>query len=90
MIADYFSKPIQGKAFHEFRDLILRIWAEDYNAYKKQFYAIFNKHDLCEYTSIGSSDCTDTKTSNDSKTKEKLVAFSSCQYSQQKTKHPAH
>ena len=57
MIADYFSKPLQGKIFHQFRDLILGINPDDYELYKQQFTIILEKYGLCERTNANTSKC---------------------------------
>ena len=57
MIADYFSKPLQGKIFHQFRDLILGINPDDYEIYKQQFTTILQKYGLCERTNANTSKC---------------------------------
>ena len=57
MIADYFSKPLQGKIFHQFRDLILRITPDDYELYKQQLTIILQKYGLCECTNANTSTC---------------------------------
>ena len=37
MIADYFTKPLQGKLFRKFRDLIMGISMNDYEQYKARY-----------------------------------------------------
>ena len=37
MIADYFTKPLQGSLFKKFRNLILGIAEEDFNEYKSEY-----------------------------------------------------
>ena len=37
MIADYFTRPLQGKLFRKFRDLIMGISMNDYEQYKARY-----------------------------------------------------
>jgi hypothetical protein len=46
MIADFFTKPLQGALFYKFRDAVLGIQAEDFEDYKKNYYEILHKYQL--------------------------------------------
>lgn len=46
MIADYFTKPLQGKLFNKFRNLILGINEEDFGTYKQQYQMALEKYGL--------------------------------------------
>ena len=48
IIADFFTKPLQGALFYKFRDLVLGIRAEDYEEYRKKYYEILTKFDLMD------------------------------------------
>lgn len=37
MIADFFTKPLQGKLFRKFRNLILGVKEEDFDEYKTKY-----------------------------------------------------
>jgi hypothetical protein len=37
MIADYFTKPLQGSLFHKLRDLVLGITPADFERYKRRY-----------------------------------------------------
>ena len=37
MVSDYFTKPLQGKLFRKFRDLIMGISMNDYEQYKARY-----------------------------------------------------
>ena len=47
MIADYFTKPLQGALFRKFRNLVLGIREEDYDQYKQMY-----QETLIEYVLI--------------------------------------
>ena len=38
MIADYFTKPLQGSLFRYFRDLIMGISMNDYEQYRERYH----------------------------------------------------
>jgi len=44
MIADFFTKPLQGALFYKFRDAILGIKEEDFDKYKEKYYQILEKY----------------------------------------------
>ena len=46
MIADFNSKPLQGKLFVEFRDTIMGIKFEDYGRYKKRYIEVLKQYEL--------------------------------------------
>ena len=46
MIADYNSKPLQGKLFIDMRDQMMGINIEDYPMYKDNYKAILEQYDL--------------------------------------------
>ena len=63
MIADFFTKPLQGGLFHKFRDAILGIDAKDYDEYKKHFIEILTKYDLLNsHTFRKSQECVERTT----------------------------
>jgi len=44
MIADFFTKPLQGALFYKFRDAILGIKAKDFEEYKAKYHEILEKY----------------------------------------------
>jgi hypothetical protein len=48
MIADFFTKPLQGAQFYKFRDAILGIKAEDEESYKQEYLKILEQYGLLE------------------------------------------
>ena len=46
MIADYNSKPLQGKLFIDLRNEMLGIKEEDFSIYKNRYLAVLKKYDL--------------------------------------------
>jgi hypothetical protein len=48
MIADYYTKPLQGSLFQKFRDLVLGIKLEDVNEYKESYKATLKDFGLDE------------------------------------------
>jgi heme oxygenase len=48
MIADFFTKPLQGAQFYKFRDAILGIKAEDEESYKQEYLKILEQYSLLE------------------------------------------
>ena len=57
MIADYFSKPLQGALFHKFRDLIQGINPTDIDMYKKYYNDVLNKYNLLDDTTDKLQEC---------------------------------
>ena len=55
MVADYFSKPLQGMTFIVFRNIILGIRSEDFDIYKKEYYEILQKYGLSDDAAPSSS-----------------------------------
>ena len=52
MIADYFTKPLQGSLFRYFRDLIMGISMNDYEQYRERY----------QFLAKGRKQIADTKT----------------------------
>ena len=48
MVADFFSKPLQGKLFFKFRNVILGIDPQDYDAYQRNFDEVIKKYQQME------------------------------------------
>ena len=48
MIADFFTKPLQGAQFYKFRNAILGIKAEDFAQYEKEYDQILKEYGLIE------------------------------------------
>ena len=46
MIADFFTKPLQGALFYKFRDAVLGINANDFEGYKEKYYQALEKYRL--------------------------------------------
>jgi hypothetical protein len=46
MIADYFTKPLQGALFRKFRNLILGVKEEDFQQYKEEYSATLKRYGL--------------------------------------------
>jgi hypothetical protein len=46
MIADYFTKPLQGALFRKFRNLILGVKEEDFEQYRKEYFATLQRYGL--------------------------------------------
>ena len=58
MIADFFTKPLQGALFYKFRDAILGINASDFDKYKEQYYQALEKYRLInEQASTSLQEC---------------------------------
>jgi hypothetical protein len=58
MIADFFTKPLQGALFYKFRDVILGVDPKDFDEYKKQYYAALEKYKLIDdNASTSSQEC---------------------------------
>ena len=50
MIADYNTKPLQGKLFIEFRNLIMGVNEEDFGMYKERYAEILKRYELFDET----------------------------------------
>ena len=48
MIANYFTKPLQGALFRKFRDLVLGIKEEDFHEYKRVYQETLTKYGLTD------------------------------------------
>lgn len=48
MIADFNTKPLQGKIFYYFRNKIMGIKPEEYDSYKKTYQEVLEHYDLFE------------------------------------------
>ena len=48
IIANYYSKLLQGKLFIEFRNIIMGINIEDYDRYKRMYVEVLKQYDLFE------------------------------------------
>ena len=48
MVADFFTKPLQGKLFFEFRNTVLGIDPEDCDACQRNFDEVIKKHKKME------------------------------------------
>ena len=46
MVADYNSKPLQGKLFYDHRNTIMGIRIEDSDRYKKMYAQVLKQYDL--------------------------------------------
>eukprot|EP00536_Pseudo-nitzschia_multiseries_P018079 jgi/Psemu1/54056/gm1.54056_g len=46
MIADFFTKPLQGALFYKFRDAVLGTQAEDFDEYRAKYYEALEKSTL--------------------------------------------
>ena len=46
MIADYNTKPLQGKLFYHFRNKIMGIKLEDFTKYKDNYVEILKQYEL--------------------------------------------
>jgi hypothetical protein len=62
MIADFFTKPLQGALFHKFRDAILGIEAKDFEDYRRQYYDTLKRFQVED--ELGRTDFTDLELSN--------------------------
>ena len=51
MIADYFTKPLQGALFRKFRDLVHGIKEEDFDEYKRMYQETLTKYGLIDQIS---------------------------------------
>jgi hypothetical protein len=52
MIADFFTKPLQGAQFYKFRDAILGIKAENEESYKQEYLEIIKQYGLHEKENV--------------------------------------
>ena len=58
MIADFFTKPLQGALFYKFRDAVLGINAIDFKGYKEKYYQALEKYRLInEQASTSLQEC---------------------------------
>ena len=58
MIADFFTKPLQGALFYKFRDAVLGINANDFEGYKEKYYQALEKYRLInEQASTSLQEC---------------------------------
>jgi hypothetical protein len=57
MIADFFTKPLQGALFYKFRDAILGIDAKDFAEYKRKYYATLTRFQVAN--ELGETDFDD-------------------------------
>jgi len=48
MIADFFTKPLQGALFYKFRNAVLGIHSDDFEEYKKKYYEMLEKYNLLD------------------------------------------
>ena len=48
MVADFFTKPLQGELFFKFRNVVLGIDPEDHDAYQRNFDEVIRKHKKME------------------------------------------
>jgi len=68
MIADFFTKPLQGALFYKFRDAILGINANDFDEYKERYYQALEKYRLInEQASTSLQECVGNVVTQDTK-----------------------
>ena len=46
MIADFFTKPVQGALFYKFRNAVLGIKSCDFDKYKRNYYEVLKRYNL--------------------------------------------
>ena len=67
MIADFFTKPLQGALFYQFRNAVLGIDAENFDQYKRKYYDTLKEFDLLDSeTSAKSQECVERESASDS------------------------
>jgi hypothetical protein len=48
MIADFYTKPLQGALFYKFRNAVLGINPDNFEEYKRNYYEILKRFDLLD------------------------------------------
>ena len=67
MVANFFTKPLQGALFYQFRNGVLGINAENFDQYKRKYYDTLKEFDLLDSeASSKSQECVEHDSVSDS------------------------
>ena len=64
MLADFFTKPLQGALLYNFRDAIQGVSMDEVESYKKRYFDVLKKYDLlADKTANKFKECVENKNS---------------------------